>query len=152
MSHATLAAWTPRLTRDRTIAWPRHGMGYGSWERVTGDVSHFGRSFAGSETAEPEWSVTWMLGPHLATRGNEERTEMCTFYMSFAFALKPAKVSTTICTLRPDGDHAGSTLVLGGKQMSVPAAGRTLHAACCRPPRICRPRWRSRPARWVIAS
>ncbi|KAH8054559.1 transferase [Aureococcus anophagefferens] len=45
-----------------------------------------GRSFAGTPTTDPEFSVDWCLGPGLADRGAPLRAEAAAFFLSFSAA------------------------------------------------------------------
>ena len=51
-----------------------------------------GRSFAGTPTTDPEFSVDWCLGPGLADRGSPLRAEAAAFFLSFSAARSVARL------------------------------------------------------------
>jgi len=66
-----------------------------------------GRSFAGTPESEPEWSLHWILGPHLPRESVELRSSLSEFYLSFAVDNHTRSGGAVLAARDPDGKLAG---------------------------------------------
>ena len=81
-----------------------------------------GRSFAGTPECDPEWTMHWMIGPHLPRESVELRSSLCEFYVSFNVHKQTSSGGAVLAAKDADGNLAAVCVcrkLSSGKESSL---------------------------------